>query len=173
MRHVQGETEDCPHPQHRAASASFAVEMKNPDGSVVHAVQHASAGSKVVQLLRQVEVSCVKYHAEDPTCKTKVAEQQVIFPQRVGLRNGFAQLGHAPIVGEIVEQAEDDGEGLLHAEEAVEGPFAMKLEDRLAVGGLTSLTLVGDYVLADIVAFCWTVPEKEAPLESWASQTRV
>jgi len=40
------------------------------------------------------------------------------------------------------------------------------LEDRLAIGGFTSLTLVGDYVLTDVVAFCWTVPEKEATLES-------
>jgi len=54
----------------------------------------------------------------------------------------------------------------LHAEEAVKRPFAMELEDGFAVRGLTSLTLVGDYVLADVVAFCWTVPEKEAALES-------
>jgi len=69
-------------------------------------------------------------------------------------------------VGEIVEEAEDDRERFLHAEEAVKRPFAMELEDGFAVGGLTSLTLVGDYVLADVVAFCWTVPEKEAALES-------
>jgi hypothetical protein len=53
----------------------------------------------------------------------------------------------------------------LHTEEAVKGPFAVELEDGFAVGGLTSLTLVSDYVLADIVAFCWTVPEKETALE--------
>jgi hypothetical protein len=53
----------------------------------------------------------------------------------------------------------------LHTEEAVKGPFAVELEDRFAVGGLTSLTLVSYYVLADIVAFCWTVPEKETVLE--------
>ena len=37
-------------------------------------------------------------------------------------------------MGEEVEQAEEHGEGLLHAQEAVEGPFAVELEDGLAVG---------------------------------------
>lgn len=69
-------------------------------------------------------------------------------------------------MGKIVKEAEDDGERLLHAEEAVKGPFSVELEDRLTVGGFTSLTLVRNYVLADVVAFCWTVPEKEAALES-------
>ena len=31
------------------------------------------------------------------------------------------------VVGEVVEEGEDDGEGLLHAQEAVEGPFAVEL----------------------------------------------
>jgi len=61
-------------------------------------------------------------------------------------------------VGEEVEEREEDGEGLLHAEEAVEGPFPMELDDFY----ISCDALVGDYVLAGVVAFCWAIPEKEA-----------
>ena len=36
-------------------------------------------------------------------------------------------------MGEVVEEAEEHAEGLLHAEEAVEGPFAVELVDGLEV----------------------------------------
>jgi hypothetical protein len=51
----------------------------------------------------------------------------------------------------------------LHAQEAVERPFSVKLDDRL--GG--SDALFGDYVLAGIVTFSWAIPEKQAAQEGW------
>ena len=69
------------------------------------------------------------------------------------------------VVGEKIEQRKDDGEGFLHAEETVEGPFAMELEDRLAVGWVASEARVGDDVLAGVVAFRRAVPEEETMLE--------
>lgn len=77
----------------------------------------------------------------------------------------FAQLRHAPVVREIVEQRENDAEGLLHAEEAVEGPFAVELEDGLHVRRVAGEAGVGYDVLACVVAFGGTVPEKHAPVE--------
>lgn len=60
-------------------------------------------------------------------------------------------------MSEEVEEGEEHGEGLLHAEEAVEGPFAVELFDGEGGGG----ALVRYYVLADVVAFGWAVPEEE------------
>jgi len=65
-------------------------------------------------------------------------------------------------VCEEVEEGEEDGEGLLHAEEAVEGPFAVELDDGFGFEDAR----VGDYVLAGVIAFRGTVPEEEAVEES-------
>lgn len=70
-------------------------------------------------------------------------------------------------MGEEVQQAEEHRGGLLHAEEAVEGPFAVELKDGLEVGRVAREARVGDYVLAVVVAFGGASPEKEAVLESW------
>ena len=50
---------------------------------------------------------------------------------------------------EEVEEGEEDRKGHLHAEEAVEGPFAMELD--VGFGGCDAW--VGDYVLAGVIAF--------------------
>jgi hypothetical protein len=68
-------------------------------------------------------------------------------------------------MGEEVEEREEDGKGLLHAEEAVEGPFPVELDDSY----IGCDALVGNYVLAGVVAFCWAIPEKEAVEESWSA----
>jgi hypothetical protein len=60
-------------------------------------------------------------------------------------------------VGQEVEKGEENGERLLHAQEAVEGPFTMKLYDWLR----GSYALVGDNVLASIVAFGSAIPEEK------------
>jgi hypothetical protein len=68
-------------------------------------------------------------------------------------------------MGEEVEEREEDGKGLLHAEEAVEEPFPVELDDSY----IGCDALVGNYVLAGVVAFCWAIPEKEAVEESWSA----
>lgn len=65
---------------------------------------------------------------------------------------------------EEIEEAEEDRGRLLNAHEAVEGPFAMELEDGFEVGWVARDSLVGDYVLAGIVAFGGTIPQQEAVL---------
>ncbi len=57
-------------------------------------------------------------------------------------------------MGEKVEEGEEDREGLLHAQETVEGPFAVELDD----GFIVRDALVSDYVLAGVVAFGGAVP---------------
>lgn len=70
-------------------------------------------------------------------------------------------------MGEEVEEAEEDGGGLLHAEEAVEGPFAVVLHNRVQEGRVAGEALGGGDVLAGVVAFGGAVPEEEAVLEGW------
>ena len=69
---------------------------------------------------------------------------------------------------EEVEEAKEDGGRLLNPHEAVEGPFAVELDDRLEVRRFALDSLVGDYVLAGIVAFGRAVPEQDAVLQSCA-----
>ena len=73
------------------------------------------------------------------------------------------------MVGEEVEEREEDGEGLLHAKEAVEGPFPVELDDSY----ISCDALVGDYVLAGVVAFCGTVPEQQAMEDGWEMLERL
>lgn len=55
---------------------------------------------------------------------------------------------------EEIEEREEDAERLLHAEEAIEGPFPVELDDLLVCGDPD----VGYDVLAGVVAFGWAVP---------------
>lgn len=63
---------------------------------------------------------------------------------------------------EEIEEGEEDGEGFLHAEEAVEGPFPVELDN----GFRCCDALVGYYVLACVIAFLWAIPEEKAVEES-------
>lgn len=69
-------------------------------------------------------------------------------------------------MGEVVKKGEEDGEGFLHADVAVEGPFAVVLEDWRSVRGVAGEAGVGYDVLAVVVAFGGTGPKEEAALES-------
>jgi hypothetical protein len=139
------------------------IHTKDANRGIVQPIQHARARRKVVQLLRELKVPRVKYHAEDPARHATVREPNIVFPQRVRGGDIRLDLREAVLVREEVEEREEDGEGLLHAQEAVEGPFAVELHDRFRGRD----ALVGDDVLAGIVAFCWAVPEEELVEESW------
>lgn len=107
-------------------------------------------------------------HAERPGRETQVSEEEIVGPQRVGLGDALADPGHAVVVSEEVHEAEDHAEGLLHPQEAVEGPLAVELHDRLTVWWVACQPLVGHHMLAGVVAFCWTVPEEDTSLEGWS-----
>lgn len=65
------------------------------------------------------------------------------------------------VVSPEVAEGEEHGEGLLHAEEAVEGPFTVELHHWLVAGEAGG----GDDVLAGVVAFGGAGPEQEAEVE--------
>lgn len=58
-----------------------------------------------------------------------------------------------------VEKRKEHREWLLHAEEAVEGPFAMELKYWMQHWGFSRNPAVGDDVLADMVAIRGAGPE--------------
>lgn len=66
------------------------------------------------------------------------------------------------LVCEEIEQGEEDREGLLHSQEAVEGPFAVELDNGFGACDAH----VGYDVLTNVVAFRGAVPEKEPMEES-------
>lgn len=69
-----------------------------------------------------------------------------------------ANFGESVLVCEKVQEGEEDREGFLHPEESVERPFPMKLDDVRTCGD----ALIGDYVLAGVIALSWAVPEEES-----------
>lgn len=104
--------------------------------------------------------------AGDPADHANVGEIDVVFTQRVGCWDELADLVEALVVGGVVEEREDDGEGFLHAKDAVEGPFTVKLDD--GEGRVLRDAHVGDYVLAGIVAFGGAGPEEQTMEQSWS-----
>lgn len=62
-----------------------------------------------------------------------------------------------------IKEGEEDGEGLLHAQEAIEWPFPVELDNFI----ICCDALIGDYVLACVVAFGRARPKEEAMEESW------
>ena len=103
-------------------------------------------------------------HAKHPACHPDVAERDVVSAERVGGGYTFVDLRKAIAVREEVEEGEEDGEGLLHAQEAVEGPFAVELHDRVWQGIIGEAPL-GDDMLAYVVAVALAIPEQEPVVE--------
>jgi hypothetical protein len=68
-------------------------------------------------------------------------------------------------MSEEVEEGEEDRGWLLYAEKAPERPFPVELHDGVEVRRVAGEALVGDDVLADVIAFRRTRPEEEAVLE--------
>ena len=116
VRQISQNTERRPHADDAGLLGPVVpVEAEDADRREVEAVQHAGAGGEVVELLGQARVARVEEHAEQPAREAAVAEGEVVFAERVLGRDVRAQLLDAVVVGEVVEEGEDDGEGLLHA----------------------------------------------------------
>jgi hypothetical protein len=111
----------------------------------------------------------MKNHSEHRAREAKIPKHQIVLSKRVGSGHLFSEAGYAIVVGEEVEEREEDGEGFLHAQEAIERPFAVELEDRFAVRGIAGLADVGYDVLAGVVALGGAVPEEETALEGFES----
>ena len=172
MQDIQQYTQRGPEPQYALFARLSTVETEHADRSVVKSIQHIRAGRPIIQFLRDPKISRVEDHAERPARQAHVSEADVVLPERVARRDLLAELCHAPVVREVVEQAEDDAEGLLYAHEAIERPFAVELVDRLHVGWVAGEAFRGDEVLAGVVAFGGTVPEEEATVEGWETLDR-
>jgi hypothetical protein len=169
VRCVQSKAEPSPCAQKGFRSFSSQVKPVYPNRGIVEAIENARPGRKVVQFFSEPEVPRVEDHAKHPTCHPKVCQKNVVFAHRVGGGYARCDFREAVLVSEEVEEREEDGERLLHAEEAVERPFPVELDDSYT----SRDALVGDYVLAGVVAFCWAVPEKEAMEEGWRALDRV
>lgn len=165
MAGIQHNAEQRPHPQHRAPARRLAVEPEDAHDGVVRPVQDAGAGGEVVELLGGSKVTGMEDGAEDPGGEAKIGEDLVVGAEGVVGWDLVADLLKPLPVRPEIANGEEHGEGLLHAEEAVEGPFAVELDDVEAGGDAGG----GDDVLAGVVAFGGTVPEEEAAGEGYWS----
>ncbi len=158
---VQRAAEESPEAQDAAAARGGQVEAGDAHEGVVHAVEDAGAGGEVVELLGGGEVAGVEDGAEEPRGHAEVREHLVVAPHGVAGRHALTQPRQPGLVGEEVAQAEDDGEGLLHAQHAHERPFPVEL--RYGLAGFE--TPRRRDVLAGVVAFLRAGPEKESVVE--------
>ena len=105
------------------------VQAEDADWRIVQSIQDACAGRKIICLLRDTEVTGVEDHTEDPARQSKISEEKIVGSQFVPGRYRFPNLSQPLLVCKEVEQGEEDRERLLDSHEAIEGPFAMVLND--------------------------------------------
>lgn len=163
VHEVQQDAQEGPGAEDGAAARGGAVEAEDADRGVVHAVEDGGTGGEVVELLGEAEVAGVEDGAEDPGGHADAREGDVEGPQGVGPRDVGADLAQAAPVRPEVAQGEEHAEGLLHAQEAVERPLSMELDDFPAGGDAAG----GDDVLAGVVALAGAVPEEQAVVDRW------
>lgn len=161
MREIHPSAQQRPGAQHGAAAGRGTVEAEVVHGGVVQAVEDVEPGAEVVELFGEGEVTHVEYAAGRPAGDADVGDHDIKGPQGVRSRDGGADFVQAVDVRPEVGGGEEDGEGLLHAENARKGPFAVELDDGLA----GSDALGGDDALAGVVALGGAVPEKEAAVQ--------
>ena len=162
VEQVQHQTHRSPRPERASPLGRRAVEAEDANGRVVQAVEDVGPRGEVVQLLGGLEIARVEEGAEEPAGHAHVRQDDVERPQGVRGGNAGANLAQAVVVGPEVSEGEEDAEGLLHAEEAAERPFAVELDDGFRGGD----ALVRDDVLARVVAFGGAVPEQDAVEQS-------
>lgn len=156
VTYVEEDADQRPASKYCSPSGSALVEPENPDGRVVQAVQHAGAGAKVVELLGDPEIASMEDRAEDPRGNADTRQPLIERKHRVGLGYLGADLFPAIPMRPQVAEREEDTEGLLHAKEAIKGPFSIELLD----GETRGHALVGNYMLTGIIAFAGAIPEE-------------
>lgn len=129
MAAVQHQTRPRPRAQQGSPPGRLAVQPEVVHGGVVQPVQHVGAGCEIVHLLGEGEVPRVEDAAGQPGGRAHVGKHLVERAHGVELGDEGADLGQAVEVRPEVEGAAQHAEGLLHAEEALEGPLAVELDD--------------------------------------------
>lgn len=93
MTYIQDCAYESPKPEKGRFHGWLAlIESKNPDRCVVKSVEYTRAGSEVIKLLGNVEITRVENHAEAPADYSHGAKYQVIFPQRIAGRYVLSDL---------------------------------------------------------------------------------
>lgn len=152
---VEQDAEERPHTQQGAAARGRAVDAEDADRGIVHAVEDGGAGGEVVELLSERVVARVEDGGEAPGEEADDGEADVEWTEGVRGRDLGADHVEAVVVGGEVAEGPEDAQRLLHAEEAVEGPFSVELDDGMAGGDTASC----NDVLALVIAFAGAVPE--------------
>lgn len=103
----------------------------------------------------------MEHGTPEPTGHTEVAEEAVVWHERVSCGQLAPECLEARVVHVAVEDGEKDGEGLLYAEEPFERPFSVELLNCLA-----TYDAPGSYrALAGIITFGGTGPEEKTEVE--------
>lgn len=168
MAHIQRNAKQCPRAKHTPPSRTRPIESEDANRRIVHAVQNICSRSEVIQLLSQLEIARVEDRTKDPASDAHMREDHIERPQGIASGNELPDLDEAIVVRIEVPEGEEHAKGLLHAEEAVEGPFSVELHHGLMGGE----ALRCDNVLARVVAFGGAVPEEESAEKSWAQTSK-
>ena len=106
-------------------------------------------------------------HAEHPAHHADIAESNIVDLQWIVGWDPVSDFREAIPMCQEIEEGEEDRARFLHAQKAVEGPFAMVLENRIEHRRISRDATVCDDLLADIVAIGGTRPECKTQLERW------
>lgn len=167
MRNVRHDAERSPGEQR--AFVRRLVEPEDAHGGEVEAVEYGCTGSEVVHALCEHKVSCVEHGAPEPGHDAEHAKKAVVRDEGVATWEFTTDGAEAGVVGVTVDDGEEDAEGLLDAEETLEGPFSVELLDRTAAGE----AFRGYGALAGVVAFLGASPEEETEVKGERGGVRV
>lgn len=120
----------------------------DPDDGVIEPISDGSSCGKVVELLGAGPVARVIHSRPEPGVHADNSVSEVELAHVVVLWDKLLELGPGAVMHISVQKTEKDRGGLLHAEQAVEGPFAVVL-----VNGLVAQeSVVGDGLHAQVAA---------------------
>ena len=118
MHEICADAKQRPGPQDRSdftIEAVRAIEAEDADRGEVKAVHDVRSGAEVIELFREIEISRVEDHAEDPRGQSNISKHEIVLAQAVSRRNLLFQSSNALLVGEEIEEGEQNAGGLLNA----------------------------------------------------------
>lgn len=103
----------------------------------------------------------MEHGAPEPAAHPEEAEEAVVWHEGVSCGQLAPERPEARVVRVAIENGEENGEGLLHAEQPFERPFTVELLNFVAVHDARG----GHRALAGIVAFGGAGPEEKAEVK--------
>lgn len=150
MTHVGQDTDQAPQTHERASTRwEWFVETEEAHDGIVHPIEYTEAGSKVVELFGDREVTRMEDGTEEPGSQTYIANSEIVRPKTiVGRDVALKSLETMPMCIHVAK-TENHTHRFLDAKKTVERPLAMELDNWMSL----SQSSFRHNMLAGVVTF--------------------